>query len=376
VTLTPVLHGLDDARSNFLAHDTAQELSIAAANLVESIPPLSDFELVAIEHANDAICADAFERRYATNWLTGLISHSEEWLELAPDFDETVFTREAVIQLASTLISACTGTSICGAVMRHFTFGPFLIRVNDDALPSEDHTAVGLNTWGSARILAERMVADPAYFGLVAPPDRGLKVLELGAGTGLLSLVARRMLEAQVVAQKNDSQSPVSVEHTIVATDYHPSVLANLGFNLSSNAPSPHILEPYHVSLTSEALDWRNPPVLEEAAKYDVILGADIVYERPHAEWIRSCVMAMLKKPAKDGAAGGVFWLIYPERPTHQRELDSVQEAFFDSAPVPSTDGWILRALDEERIERKRGVGRVDEECYRLWRIGWRQLSL
>ena len=271
------------------------------------------------------------------------------------------------------LISACTGTSICGAVTRHFTFGSFLIQVNDDALPSEDHTAVGLNTWGSARILAERMVANPAYFGLVAPPGRGLKVLELGAGTGLLSLVARRVLEAQVVVQKDDSQSlPASVvERNIVATDYHPSVLANLGFNISTNAPSADVPGPYRVSLTSEALDWRNPPELEEAAKYDVILGADIIYECSHAEWIRSCVEAMLKKPGKDGGIGGVFWLIYPERPTHQQELDSVQEAFFDSALALSNDGWVLRALDEEAIERKRGIGRADEERYRLWRIGW-----
>ena len=232
---------------------------------------------------------------------------------------------------------------------------------------------MGLNTWGSARILAERMVANPAYFGLVAPPGRGLKVLELGAGTGLLSLVARRVLEAQVVVQKDDSQSlPASVvERNIVATDYHPSVLANLGFNISTNAPSADVPGPYRVSLRSEALDWRDPPELEEAAKYDVILGADIIYERSHAEWIRSCVEAMLKKPGKDGGIGGVFWLIYPERPTHQQELDSVQEAFFDSAPALSNDGWVLRALDEEAIERKRGIGRADEERYRLWRIGW-----
>jgi hypothetical protein len=329
--------------------------------------------MATIEDANDTIRADAFERRYAINWLTGFISRSEEWLELAPDFDEMPFAREAVIQLATTLISACTGTSICGAVTRHFTFGPFLVEVNDDALPSEDHTAVGLNTWGSARILAERMVADPAYFGLMAPPRRGLKVLELGAGTGLLSLVARRMLEAQVVVQKGDCQAspPAVVELNIVATDYHPSVLANLKFNISSNAPSAHVPDPYRVSLTSEALDWRDPPELEEAAKYDVILGADIIYERSHAEWIRSCVETLLKKPGKDGSTGGVFWLIYPERPTHQQELDSVQEAFFDSAPVPSSDGWVLRALDEESIERKRGIGRADEERYRLWRIGW-----
>ena len=332
--------------------------------------------MAAIEDANDAIRADTFERRYTFNWLTSLISRSEEWLELAADFDETPFAREAIIQLAAMLISACTGTSVCGSVTRYFTFGPFLIQVTDDA-PSEDHTAVGLNTWGSARILAERLVADPAYFGLAAPPDRGLKVLELGAGTGLLSLVARRMLEYQFMAQKNDTQLlPASViEHTIVATDYHPVVLANLGFNLSSNAPSAYIPKPYRVSLTSDALDWREPPELDEAAKYDVILGADIIYERSHAEWIRSCVEALLKKPGKDGSAGGVFWLIYPERPTHQQELDSVQESFFDSAPIPSDDGWILKALGEERIERKRGIGRADEERYRLWRIGWCQPS-
>lgn len=349
---------------------------MASVNLVKSVPsPLSDYEVAAIEDANDSIRADTFERRYANHWLTGFISRSEEWLELAPDFDETPFAREAVIQLAAMLISACTGTSICGAITRHFTFGPFLVQVNDDALPSEDHTAVGLNTWGSARILAERMVADPAYFGLVAPPDRGLKVLELGAGTGLLSLVARRMLEAQVIGQKNDSQSsPGSViGHSIVATDCHPSVLANLEFNISTNAPSVYIPEPYRVSLTSEALDWREPPELDEEAKYDVILGADIIYEHSHAEWIRSCVEAMLKKPGKNGPTGGVFWLIYPERPTHQQELDSVKETFFDSAPFPSNDG--IRVLDEERIERKRGIGRADEERYRLWRIGWRQPS-
>ena len=103
-----------------------------------------------------------------------------------------------------------------------------------------------------------------------------------------------------------------------------------------------------------------SPPPLN--APFDLIIGADIIYERLHARWVRSCVEQLLRKPytppvhvdveltSSFGAARitqhatppiedppdapALFHLIIPLRGTHASETQSVEEVFTTVADV------------------------------------------
>jgi hypothetical protein len=107
---------------------------------------------------------------------------------------------------------------------------PVEVELNDAPLVSEDHTSVGLQSWASSILLAERLCANPGKFSLdLTTRGRGLRLLELGAGTGLLSITVAKILASGQV--RTPGLPPI-----IVATDFHPDVLANLQRNVDDNA--------------------------------------------------------------------------------------------------------------------------------------------
>ncbi|KAF8547555.1 hypothetical protein OG21DRAFT_1527081 [Imleria badia] len=202
---------------------------------------------------------------------------------------------------------------------------PITVELNVDG---SDHIAVGLQSWGSAIVFAARMYLDPErYLGALHPSSavttdtetKPRQLLELGAGTGLLSITAAQIL------------SRTSVQAEIKTADYHLSVLENLAWNVRRN---PGMVD-----------------VDEGGGVYDVVLAADVVYYPEHARWIRGCVERTLSK-------GGVFWMIIPVRTTgrHEGLEETVEEAF----PVVG-DGERLAIVRREHVERVDGVGRADE---------------
>lgn len=383
----------------------------------------------ALEEQLRLLRSDTFERSYAMNWLTGLIARSAEWVELGADDEndnesesEEFQNRERIVEKASALLAACSGSSASGALTRSFTFQPrlsgrqnglpgtvntdiqFQIHLKDDSLPAQDHTAVGLQTWGSAPILAQLISDCPQSYGLDLMTrfdgtgrldSEAFKVLELGAGTGLMSLFTWRLLEQQIIAHQN--HSGVLPQCSVLATDYHPSVLSNLNFNLSLNPPSP--LAPSFLpfaSIDAGVLDWNSCVALDEADRFDIVFGADIIYEQEHAKLVKGVVEKVLKRPLESLAmdsdsrgdasysTGGLFWLIYPLRPTHEVETRSIETVFgevidahtwpknvcvskMDEAPVV----WRLGVLEKKSLERRKGIGRADEVSYRVFKMGW-----
>ncbi|CAE6456664.1 unnamed protein product [Rhizoctonia solani] len=231
-----------------------------------------------IDEDQDSLQSDDFERSFTIRWLTGFIARGEEWIELYTDeeepigsgatattydssigkfqtefLDDTYQARTTAFDRAAALLGACAGTSASGVISREFKFATspvasvndstyldpdsfITILLRDESISTGDHTAVGLQTWGSACILAERIARNPVAFGL---PDvsaeslynrKGARVLELGAGTGLLSLLAGKLVERAGATTDSDISN-----YTIVATDYHPAVLANLRANVQGN---------------------------------------------------------------------------------------------------------------------------------------------
>lgn len=113
------------------------------------------------------------------------------------------------------------------------------------------------------------------------PDVAGARVLELGCGTGLAGIAA---------AQAGGA---------VVVTDYEEDALrfarANADINLDAAARH---------RLRAELLDWRTPGV---AGTYDLILGADIVYDRANFPFLLDVFRAFM-------APGGAVLIADPER--------------------------------------------------------------
>ncbi|KAI0079554.1 hypothetical protein K474DRAFT_1683146 [Panus rudis PR-1116 ss-1] len=305
----------------------------------EEVPELSEEEV-------NILRADTFEREFAMRWLTGFTARSGMWVDGVDDESEQEI-RASLVDEAASLLASFAGEGQEEPLARSFSFPTsnagrsIHVELNDAPLLSEDHTSVGLQSWGSSIIFAERLCANPEKFKLGMSASR---ILELGAGTGLLSIAIGKLY--------SDALHPP----TIVATDYHPSVLSNLRGNVRANfrsCPSAVDVFPF---------DWQYPrsdaPFHEP---FDVILAADVIYQSEHARWIKTCVERLLR---------GVFWLIIPVRSTgrHAGMSDTVEQVF----PFAPRELAILR---KDNIGRLEGVGRADESGYVLFEIGWVQNS-
>jgi predicted nicotinamide N-methyase len=305
------------------------------------------------KEALELLRTDEFERAFAIRWLISFTARSDTWISSAPETETEACTCAA--DEAVSLLALFTDSESEQAINRKFSFlasdgQPVEVELKDAPLLSEDHTSVGLQSWASSILLAERLCANPGKFSLDRTArDRGLRLLELGAGTGLLSItVAKILASGQVCA-------PVPPP-IIVATDFHPDVLANLQRNVDDNADTQGVLV--------RKFDWSQPNSSRAPfdRPFDVILAADVVYEASHASWIANCVTRLLARPA------GVLWMIIALRSggRHEGLSSTVGEAF----SFEGSGGW-LSILEKETLQRMDGHGRADEMGYELFKIGW-----
>ncbi|KAJ3576105.1 hypothetical protein NP233_g658 [Leucocoprinus birnbaumii] len=338
--------------------------------------------------------ADPFERAFAIKWVTGFISRCDTWVELVEEgedeFEETESaSRAKLVEDATTILSLFSGDEEEEefSVTRTFEFplasdagdegneeGRMIrVELNDAPLSSQDHTSVGLQSWASSILLSEKMAASPSAFLLpqASPTQRNdaLRILEMGAGTGLLSIVAAKIL------------AEVKPEPIIVATDYHPDVLENLKRNVHTNFPPTHSssFDSTRYPVDVRCLDWENPRFdapLDE--RFEIILAADVVYHPDHARWIKSCVEKLLKLPDTRGlegnsersGKGGVFWMMIAIRSTGRHEgLHTTVDELFTRSVEPDTQELVI--FGKEEVRKQDGVGRSDEGGYALYKIGW-----
>lgn len=337
-----------------------------------------------------ALRADEYERQCAIRWLTSLIARAEEILV---ESDED--TRQRLIDDASYILASFSSATDAeededaGAIVREFRFqvaaaaaaagrdgqgeeegGDDCIEVRlTDGTPAtgSDHTDVGLQSWGASIVVSDLMCSFPEKFHLTVEKlgTPSPRVIELGAGTGLVGITMAKLLPRLGMP---DAQ--------VIATDYHPTVLANLADNITANFPT--VKEesssfPPSVVPQPCLLDWAAPcldPPLDKVA--DMLVATDVVYAPEHAVWLRDCAAQLL-------ARKGVFWLIASVRPNGRFEgvTDTVESAFSDLDKCPRTeDGkMVLRILAQERLEKRKGVGRADEIGYKVFRIGWEALE-
>ncbi|KAL8286090.1 hypothetical protein RB600_010194 [Gaeumannomyces tritici] len=192
------------------------------------------------EAALESLRADALERDVAFRWLSTVVLRADELQATDDERDQLV--DEASVVIAALTVTGPEAADKCadcddGGITRDFSFpvAPKLdappVRVClFDADPSgPDHLNVGLQSWGasivfSALACAALACAAPARLGLTrAALGPSPCVVELSAGTSLVGLVLGALLPR------------LGIDATVVATDYHPAVLANLASNVAAN---------------------------------------------------------------------------------------------------------------------------------------------
>ncbi|KAJ4985435.1 Protein-lysine N-methyltransferase EFM2-like protein 2 [Stagonosporopsis vannaccii] len=307
----------------------------------------------AAEEVTASIRADPFERTFATRWLTSLISRVEE-------MDLTEESKSQIVDDAAFILSSfsdSTNDETEEALTREFSFptdcgAPIEVTLNDAPLTGADHTDVGLQSWGASIVLSSMMCAEPERFSLTSSllPERP-SIIELGAGTGLVSLTLAKLLPSLSVYPAG-----------ISATDYHPTVLANLQDNINTNFPPG---DNVNMPVSAMALDWSMPPPDLESSS-QLLIAADVVYAPQHAAWLRDCAAHLITED-------GVFWLIVTIRQNGKFEgiPDTVEAAFEPELCPRDENGRVFRILESGRLEKRRGIGRGDEKGYTLYRIGW-----
>jgi methyltransferase-like protein 23 len=178
-----------------------------------------------------------------------------------------------------------------------------------------DQIPYGLLLWESAVALAEMIAARPGELS-------GKRVLELGCGVGLSGVVAQ------------------SLGGNVAQTDHEPRALRLSALNAELNQVD---------GVTQFQADWRD---WMHSVRYDLILGADIVYERA----VHLLLPAIF---AQNLASGGEIWLADPGRP-HTLDFLSALE----------NDGWrgSMEVVKIPDVSGRSGKPNVDVTLVRLRR--------
>jgi len=125
--------------------------------------------------------------------------------------------------------------------------------LDEEAFADDEFLPYWAELWPAARALAEAL-----------PDVAGLRVVELGCGLGLPSLVA------------------AARGATVTATDWSPDAIDLLRENAVRNG----------ITLNAEVRDWREP----WSERFDLALAADVLYEQRNVE----PVLARLRELAPD----------------------------------------------------------------------------
>lgn len=140
-------------------------------------------------------------------------------------------------------------------------------RIDDDLVinlhePTLTEDNLGLKTWMSSLLLSRRLRKTRELI-----PGSIDRVLELGAGTGLVGIAAASLWKTHVVL-----------------TDL-PNIVSNLQKNLDLNRD---VISHNHGSVESQALDWSDEGCAPRSAqdKFKVVLAADPIYSSDHPKML------------------------------------------------------------------------------------------
>lgn len=235
-------------------------------------------------------------------------------------------------------------------------------------------TAVGLQTWAAAVVLCDYLAR---FWVPRCERGRQVRILELGAGTGLAGLLA-----GKVALDRQDRREHCGVQ--TILTDYHEKVLENLLYNIELNtlaaAPDvrPDVLDWAEVNeYVKDQAGWAaravdSPPpwwVMDaQDGGYDLVLGADVMYSPEHAMWLASCLAAMIPaSSARLGAEGHILCAVRDKGRFAAMHLIDSADRIFREATAPDGAAAHLHLAATHRIPKVHGLGRADERGWVHW---------
>jgi predicted nicotinamide N-methyase len=166
--------------------------------------------------------------------------------------------------------------------------------LDEHAFEREEYLPYWAELWPSGVALARRLAGRSL---------RGARVLELGCGLGLPSLAA------------------ALAGGRVLATDWSPQAIALLEDNAARNG----------AALETARVDWARPEAVVERAPWDLVLAADVLYERRNVAPLLALVPRLL-------GARGELWLADPGRAPLEDFLGGL------------SDGWERRDEADGRV--------------------------
>lgn len=159
----------------------------------------------------------------------------------------------------------------------------FTLTLHEPSLTSDN---LGMKTWVSSYLLSRRLLTVFDTAPRLVPgttttpnPDKRLRALELGSGTGLVGL--------SFAALRGESAA-------IHLTDL-PSIVPNLEHNVALNV---ELLNTKGAMVTTGILDWSvvpdSLPTPEE--QYDIVLAADSLYSSVHPDLLINAITHWLSR--------------------------------------------------------------------------------
>ncbi|RMD40639.1 hypothetical protein DV735_g4509, partial [Chaetothyriales sp. CBS 134920] len=194
-------------------------------------------------------------------YLTSIIASSLDWIQ-----DDEV--KERIWNEASLRLSARSGRNAAPSQTRSFRVNDALvIQLHEPSLTGDN---LGLKTWASSLLLAKRLITLRAEVAC----DKG-RVLELGAGTGLVGISAACLWGASVVL-----------------TDL-PDIVPNLAKNVSLNSD---LIVASGGEADTRVLDWSDVSTMpqHQSEKYHTIIAADPIYSPEHPNMLANAILRSL----------------------------------------------------------------------------------
>jgi predicted nicotinamide N-methyase len=194
-------------------------------------------------------------------YLTSIVSSTLSWIE-----DEEL--KDSIWTAASARLSERSGRNAMPSMTRTFVVADatgldFNIHLHEPTLTQDN---LGLKTWSSAVLMSQRLHNVRSLL-----PQRFDRVLELGAGTGLVGIAAASTWNCHAVL-----------------TDL-PEILPNLRRNVDLNRD---LIATRLGKVETRALDWADEADVasDEENKFMVILAADPIYSPDHPRLLVNAV--------------------------------------------------------------------------------------
>ncbi|KAH7319137.1 putative methyltransferase-domain-containing protein [Rhexocercosporidium sp. MPI-PUGE-AT-0058] len=245
----------------------------------------------------------------ANVFLISVIMSEFEWLQEMKDDAGVVLSvddqKEKLITEASSRMSERCGRSAAGEMTRTWVIPKSLalpeIRF-DIREPPLTGDQIGLKTWGTSYVLAKRLeFIGSEYLGPIindATPSNHPKILELGAGTGLVGMAAAAVWKSRVLLTD--------------LVDIQENMMFNINKNLST-------VSDLGGRISGEVLDWTKArealPSLR-CKEFEIVIAADPMYDHEHPELVAKMVKMFLKEGTESRALVAI-----PLRDAHTKRL-------------------------------------------------------